>query len=328
MARGDIAVQVINDDALDVLCDVLVLKYAQAPYGVDSTAAQRLHLDLTPASLPPGGFRFKRVVDDRIAADAVLFVGVVPLREFRYREIREFTAKALRSLAGEAPDVSHLALTLHGPGYGLDEQECFMSELAGVVDAIVSGDLPHKLQRISFVERNPGRAARLTELLGTELPQGVLEPDPRPLQQRLLREGSSLRSVGFDSSDKPLVFVAMPINENTEDLFHYGIERPIDQIGGLCERIDKDPGTGDLLDRVRAKISSATIVVAELTGSNPNVFLEVGFAWGKGIRTLLLVSREAVVDLPFDVKTQSCLVYDSIQDLENKLHRALETALA
>lgn len=136
-----------------------------------------------------------------------------------------------------------------------------------------------------------------------------------------------LRSVGFDSGSKPLVFVAMPINPETEDRFHYGIQAPIDTLGCLCERIDKSPGTGDIVERIKESINRSVVVVADLTDFNPNVFLEVGYAWGKGIPTVLLVSKEQVGALPFDVKTQTCLVYETIQDLERQLAKCLPPIL-
>lgn len=320
----ELKIQVVNEDALAFSCDVLVLKYAQGLHGVDRAASDRLGIGLATVSLPPGGFRLYDATDSELAPQAVLFVGVVALRQFRYREIREFSAKALRSLAGEAPNAAHIALTLHGPGYGLDERECFLAEIAGIVDATNSGDLPRSLRMISFVETNPGRSSRMLQLLEQELPGGIVERDSQPLQKRLSQEQSILRSVGFDSSSKPLVFVAMPINSDTEDRFHYGIEPSIDANGYLCERIDKSPGTGDLVDRIKQTIDRSSIVVADLTGSNPNVFLEVGYAWGKEIDTVLLINKEDVAMLPFDVRTQTCVVYDSIHDLEHKLSATLK----
>ena len=71
------------------------------------------------------------------------------------------------------------------------------------------------------------------------------------------------------------------------------------------------------MDWVKSKISSADLVVADLSGANPNVYLEVGYAWAKGVDTVLLIDN--VDDLKFDVRGQRCLVYGSIKDLEQKL---------
>jgi hypothetical protein len=40
--------------------------------------------------------------------------------------------------------------------------------------------------------------------------------------------------------------------------------------------------TGDVLERVKSQIVASTAIIAVLTGANPNVYLEVGYAWVRG----------------------------------------------
>jgi hypothetical protein len=54
--------------------------------------------------------------------------------------------------------------------------------------------------------------------------------------------------------------------------------------------------------------------------------LEVGYAWGKGIPTVLLARDTA--DLRFDVRGQRCLVYNSIRKLEDSLTSELKALAA
>jgi hypothetical protein len=169
-----IYIEVREGDVLKFPADTLALKYAQDFYGADLAVYQKLSKSgRQPASLPRiDGFK---LVDTAgvLAVDRVLFVGVAPLHQFGYQEIREFGRRALTALAGQVPQVEHLALTIHGAGYGLDELEAFESELAGVVDAIVTRDCPANLRRVSFVERNKGRAERLREALAEIFPRGA-----------------------------------------------------------------------------------------------------------------------------------------------------------
>jgi hypothetical protein len=51
--------------------------------------------------------------------------------------------------------------------------------------------------------------------------------------------------------------------------------------------------------------------------ANANVYLEVGFAWGRGRPTLLLVRD--VKELKFDVQGHRCIVYRTIRELESAL---------
>jgi hypothetical protein len=107
-----------------------------------------------------------------------------------------------------------------------------------------------------------------------------------------------------------------------EDVFHYGIRNAVKDAGFLCERADQSSFTGDVLDWVQKRISSATLVVADLTTANPNVYLEVGYAWGCGKPTVLVVAEAS--DLKFDVKGQRCLVYKGkIKMLEEMLRQEL-----
>ncbi len=81
------------------------------------------------------------------------------------------------------------------------------------------------------------------------------------------------------------------------------------------------------MEWVKQRISSATFVIADLTTANPNVYLEVGYAWGCGRPTVLIV-RDTADELKFDVKGQKCLVYKSIKQLEEILGRELEAIAA
>jgi hypothetical protein len=237
-----VRIEVILGNALAVDADILALKYAQGFYGVDRQVAERLQ-DAGPLDISPriGGFRIVST-SGTIGANRVLFVGVPALYDFGYREIREFGIKVLSSLAGEAPATRVLALTLHGPGYGLDEGECFLSEIAGLADAVASSDYPAQLEIVKVIEQNRGRAERLGRLLDAYLPGGKIDVDARMLRHRLGEERSeTLRAVGYDSGQKPHVFVAMPFADETADLFHYGIRQAVSSSGYLCERVDQTP---------------------------------------------------------------------------------------
>ena len=118
-------------------------------------------------------------------------------------------------------------------------------------------------------------------------------------------------------------FVAMPFDAAFSDLFHYGISNAVRKNGLLCERIDQQAFTGDILQRLKDQIETAKLVIADLTTGNANVFLEIGFAWGNGIPTVL-ICREGE-PLRFDVQSQKCLFYENIRDLEEKLRKEIHS---
>jgi hypothetical protein len=317
-----IFVRIVVGDALSYKTDVLALKYAQNFYGVDLAAYKRLPIQ-RPKPLPKPG---KFVLYDSfssLGATKVMFLGVQPLVSFGYPEIREFARKVVSLLAVEDPKLSDLALTIHGSGYGLDEIEAFESELAGVIEAISAGDFPRALRAVTFVERDPRRGERLTAALRRLLPAGKLEVDgPGILSTLEDAAQTTLRSAGYASVTKPRAFVAMPFAPEMDDIFHYGIQRASKAAGLLCERADLSTFTGDVMEWVKKRISSAKLVLADLSTANPNVYLEVGYAWGCNVPTVLLAKDTS--DLKFDVKTQRCIVYKSIKHLEQSLARELK----
>lgn len=318
-----ILVRVVAADALDFECDILAVKYAQAAYGLDSQVLgylRRKNAKLDALVAAPGTFQFLEGVNP-LRARLILVIGVQPLDQFGYPEIREFGFRVITSAREEQTGIRHIALTVHGPGYGLDEAEAFKAEIGGLVDAVRSGQYPRVLERITVVEQNPGRAERLRVVLESLIGNSYIEADsdgvPVATTQNL-----GVQTAGYTSATKPVVFVAMPFANSMDDVFHYGIQGAVNAAGYLCERADLGTFTGDVMEWVKRRIKSARLVIADLSSANPNVYLEVGYAWGCGIPTVLLISQST--DLKFDVRGQRCLVYKSIRALEEALAKELK----
>jgi hypothetical protein len=320
-------------DALAESADVLVLKHAQGRFGVDEAVDAILEAEGRRLHLPrPSDYRIEESTSS-IAASQILMLGVPPLPDFSYKDIRTFARQALAVLAEKLPDTRTIVFTLHGSGYGLDEVESFESEIAGLADAIRIGDYPHALTKISIVELQPGRVKRLNRTLATLLPNSIIS-DPIPgflaaiastltevaPEAEVAKE--KLLTAGIEADAKPRVFVAMPFKEEMDDIYHYGIVSATNAAGYLCERADISSFTGDVIEWVKARIRSASLVIADLTEANPNVYLEVGYAWGCGIPTVLLIRNGD--PLKFDVRSQRCLVYKKIKHLEDLLTAELK----
>jgi len=301
------SIEVVEGDILEFTADIVVFKYAQNFYGADGVAARRL-IDADVVSekqlSPEPGAYVQIDTSGNLASNRALFVGVVPLQFFDYGEIRSFVTRALELISRELAQDSHVAMTIHGVGFGLDESESFLAQVGGIFD------FKHaNISRITIVEANALRAKRLQDLLeSSTIEEKSLAPASEP---------SARINAGITSKTKKHVFVAMPFAEEFEDTFVFGIQNPIHSAGLLCERVDFTVFTGDILQRVKSRIESAALVVADLTGSNANVFLEVGYAWGCNRQTLLL-SHESH-ELPFDVRGQRCIKYKNIVDLSKRL---------
>jgi len=320
-----IKIEIVGDDATKIKGDVLALKYAQARYGIDAFVSEKLieaGQKIEKMSPQPGAYSLLPSVYE-IAVNKILFIGVFPLREFGYSQVRELGRLTLTSLANIEPQTKHVIVTVHGVGYGLDESESFESQIAGFIDAVKSAEIPAQLERITFAERNFGRAERLKIILEDIIPNGIIEFDTKWNIKNVSPDASEkLRSVGYSSNSKKHVFVAMPFRSEMEDIYDYGISSAVRSAGYLCERADLSSFTGDVMQWVRERIRSASLVVADLTGSNPNVYLEVGYAWGCGVPTVLLVNDTE--NLKFDVRGQRCIIYKRIKDIEKKLSKEIQ----
>jgi hypothetical protein len=318
-------------DVREFKADVLILKYAQYNYGVDRIVSEDLNrvgkLDLKTIRPQIGDFSFVKNVGTT-KFENILFLGVHSLDEFGYTEIREFAKDALNILSVNKPDISHIAMTIHGGGYGLDENEAVISQFNGLFEALQSGRFPKKLQKISIIENNHERLTRLRKVINRHVDiYKIVERNGAEWTYsiqlgKLKIVESNIIEAAKESEIKRHVFVAMPFNDQMSDTFYYGIQKPINDNNFLCERIDKDIFTGDVLTKIKIKIETCSAVIADLTLSNPNVYLEVGYAWGINKPTILIIKEDE--KLKFDVQGQRCLFYKNIKHLEELLTKEIK----
>jgi hypothetical protein len=260
----------------------------------------------------------------------VLFLGVGPLTDFRYAEIREFGRRVLKIALSTAERPHHICSPVHGPGYGLDENEAFLSLIGGFSDAINIDNLGKPLEAITIVERDTRRAEYFSALLMQNL-FGEREGNERETKARpknRVRPESfdkqatvNLSGYGRDSKLKTRLFVAMPFAKMYSDEWEISITEAAGASDVICERLDEESYVGDVLGQIKKRISEYDGLIALLNDSNPNVFLELGFAWAKDKPTILIVKEGG--QLPFDVKGQRCLMYSNIADLRKKLTNEL-----
>lgn len=313
-------IQVTSGDIRAFKADVLALKYAQRRFGVDALVARDLQgkgVDVDSAEPAPGKFV---VLDSKgaVGADKVLFAGVVRIKDFSYGAIRQFSRSVLEQLTTLGSGVSHVALTLHGTGYWLDEQEALKAELAGLLEAVLSGKAPASLSKVSIVELDSARVARLRDVLSSIFPAGRLDGHARSDGQTAaerLRVATQLTHGNW-------AFVAMPFSSSAESRYHQAIAAAVHETGFLCERADKTAFVGDVMSWVEGRIRGASFVVADLTGANPNVYLELGYAWGVGKPVVLVASGEQ--DLMFNVRSEKCVMYDEVAQLRRLLNKELK----
>lgn len=327
------SIQIVEGDALELDADVLIVKDQRTSRGIDFKVRNLVFAG--GADLPRLGVgEFQLASAKGVAHVAhVLVVGPTdpPLRT--YDDIRRLAAQMLSQLKKSGAKATHALTTLQGVNRGLDEYEAFRAMLLGFSDAYEAGDFPATLRRITFADLLTHRIELMRTALAEFLPA---VPAVAPSVERVTREAAAEIAgilAGKDSfapqfqkpvadDTTPHVFVAMPFAEEYDDQFYLAIRPAVQEVGMLCVRLDQTESvfTGDIVQQIKERISSAKLVLALLDGANPNVYLEVGYAWGVNVPTVLIVHQaQSGQALPFDVRGQRCLIYDRIYRLKEML---------
>ena len=137
----------------------------------------------------------------------------------------------------------------------------------------------------------------------------------------------------FDLSDEPvdesLVAVMMPLNSSFDPVYE-ALRSAIGQVGMKCQRADDIWENDHVVQDVALLLSTAAVVVCDLSGRNPNVFYETGIAHTLG-RDVILIAQSAA-DVPFDVAAIRHIRYlpngEGLAKLSADLMRRLETLKA
>ena len=162
--------------------------------------------------------------------------------------------------------------------------------------------------------RTTGRRVRLAR---DERGPGVLDPGTglallKREIDRLKRQltSTAIRAGTITSVAKPVAFMVMPFGPEDLQIVYDDFVKPVVEFkcGLTCVRGDDMFGSDVIIENVLAAICEAKVVIADLTGQNPNVFYEVGVAHAIGAPVLLLT--QSLSDVPFDLRHRRVLVYE------------------
>ena len=147
--------------------------------------------------------------------------------------------------------------------------------------------------------------------------------------QRVVRINPLFQGRNFLISDR-LVFVLSPFAEPFNTIFRDHVKPTIERLGNYsCIRADDIYDNKPIIEDIWRCINEAQVVIAELTGRNPNVFYEVGIAHTVGKEVILLT--QTMDDVPFDLRHLRCIVYDytprGAHTLETNLRNTVEGIL-
>jgi hypothetical protein len=93
----------------------------------------------------------------------------------------------------------------------------------------------------------------------------------------------------------------------------------------ICHRADKIYRPGEIITHIIENLISAEIVIADLSGRNPNVFYELGVRHAVASNCILIADN--LDDVPFDLRHLRTIIYqyepESMLRLKNSLEQAI-----
>jgi len=130
-----------------------------------------------------------------------------------------------------------------------------------------------------------------------------------------------------DSVMKPTCFVLMPFAEDFDEVYDHAIRPAAEAAGFDCDRADHAFGPRAIISNIIEGAFSADVIVADVSGSNPNVFYELGIAHAIDNKTIVICERTEE-PLPFDLAAYRVIFYRrGIVGIKEDLRRRLERDL-
>jgi len=99
----------------------------------------------------------------------------------------------------------------------------------------------------------------------------------------------------------------MPFAEEFEDVYQFLISEGLESAGYTVKRADDIKSQNNIIGDIVKGIITSDLIIADLTGANPNVYYELGIAHALN-KKVILITQE-IGDLPFDLRSYRVIGY-------------------
>lgn len=242
---------------------------------------------------------------------------------FRYSSVDSYARKIIELSSDEG--YTKVATTIHGPTAGLDASQAMETMLFAFASELKTRGQLGDLQEILFIEREKEVFDRLQERMHyLSKEKGLIAFKGKKM---FLKPATAKNFVSAEQartgqlSEKP-IYIAMPYDRKFAKVYLHGIKEPIEALKHVPDLTAQDTFVGDIVSRIKVRIRVAQLIIADITGDNPNVFYEVGYAEGLKKKIILISQNQKI---PFDLRNQRCIYYSprKINALEDKLKESL-----
>lgn len=128
---------------------------------------------------------------------------------------------------------------------------------------------------------------------------------------------------------KKSVFVIMSFNDQESESAYLEVVRPICEASGMdVIRADEINSNQVIYDDILQGIRRADIVIADISGKNPNVMYELGIAHSIKQQSTIMLTHDEFTEAPFDIKHFRIISYTDSIIGTNKLKSELTNTIA
>ena len=110
-------------------------------------------------------------------------------------------------------------------------------------------------------------------------------------------------------TNKLSAFLIMPFDEEFDAIYTGFIKPVLEGTGFSVDRANDIESQQNILRDVLEKIDQSDLIVADLTGADPNVFYELGLA--HALKKPVILITQSIPDVPFDLKSYRLLEYST-----------------
>ena len=132
-------------------------------------------------------------------------------------------------------------------------------------------------------------------------------------------------------TDSNLCFVLMPMEDEFVQLYEEVIKPTVMGLGLMCYYARELFGARPVMQDVWDYCAKARVVIAELTGQNPNVYYEAGYAHAFDAEKVVFITQ-SMEEVTFDIRHFRCIVYSTLprdlRDFRRQLTKNIEAVLA
>ncbi|MDP2175249.1 MAG: hypothetical protein Q8K70_04990 [Bacteroidota bacterium] len=124
--------------------------------------------------------------------------------------------------------------------------------------------------------------------------------------------------------DNRQVFVLTPFNDNYRHIY-LTIREVCGKLNLNCIRGDEEYIPNEIFPEMIKQIIKSRLIIANITGRNPNVMYELGVAHALGKPTIVIA--QDFTDIPFDLNNKRIIIYKNEMELQRRLESSITDML-